>query len=204
MRILGISAYYHYSAAALVVDGKPFAAAQEERFTRIKHDPAFPANAVRYCLAEAGVTLAELDAVVFYDKPFLKFERLLGNISRLRAEPASVSFLARRPVVDRKSCSMKASHRDQGHLPRLGPRAADLCRASPIHAASAFYPSPFECRDRLTLDGVGEWATARRPGDARKLTSRYLGVTFPAFVGLLYSAFTYYTGFKTTASRWWA
>ena len=170
MRILGLSAYYHDSAAALVVDGRPFAAAQEERFTRVKHDAVFPANAVRYCLAEAKATLSELDAVVFYEKPFLKFERLLETY--LSVAPAGFrQFLTAMPLWLREKLFQKRLLSDELKAIDAGfdPARLHFCEHHLSHAASAFYPSPFERALVLTLDGVGEWPT----------TSVALGNGFP-------------------------
>ena len=163
MRILGISAFYHDSAAALLVDGKIVAAAQEERFTRRKHDPGFPASAVRYCLAAANISAAELDHVVFYEKPFLKFERLLETYLAF-APRGFQSFRKAIPVWLKEKLFQKSVLRD--HLRRIDDAVdweARLLFADhhQSHAASAFFASPFTESAILTLDGVGEWTTTR-------------------------------------------
>jgi carbamoyltransferase len=197
--ILGISAFYHDSAAALVRDGEIVAAAQEERFSREKHDHRFPTHAVDYCLAEAGITPAQLDAVVFYDKPILKFERLLETY--LSYAPAGLnSFLRAMPLW----LSQKL------HLPREIDKGLHNEYEGPIyftqhhesHAASAFFPSPFEEAVVITLDGVGEWATTTiglGKGNRVRLDQE---IRFPHSLGLLYSAFTYYTGFKVNSGEY--
>ena len=203
--ILGISAYYHDSAAALLVDGEIVAAAQEERFTRKKHDPAFPTHAVNYCLAEAGISLADVDFVAFYDKPFVKFERLLETY--LHYAPRGIrSFIAAMPVwlkeklllkatIKKALCSLSDLTKDQ--LPKLL-----FNEHHRSHAASAFYPSPFEKAAVLCLDGVGEWATSTVwLGENNKLTPQW-EIDFPHSLGLLYSAFTYYAGFKVNAGEY--
>lgn len=203
MRVLGISAYYHDSAAALVVDGAVVAAAQEERFTRRKHDPSFPANAVRSCLAQGRVTLSDLDAVAFYEKPFLKFERLLETY--LSTAPRGFrQFLTAMPLWLREKLFQKDLLLRE--LRQLDPAFdADRLRFSEhhlSHAASAFYPSPFDRALVLTLDGVGEWATtsAALGHDGRVEVVKELH--FPHSLGLLYSAFTYYAGFKVNSGEY--
>ena len=198
-RILGISAYYHDSAAALLVDGRIVAAAQEERFTRKKHDFRFPENAIHYCLERGGIDASQLDYVGFYDKPFLKFERLLETY--LAYAPAGFpSFYRAMPLWLRQKL----------HLPRLIRNGLDGKYKKRIvfpehhesHAASAFYPSPFEEAAILTLDGVGEWATASfgtGRGNRVELTHE---LHFPHSLGLLYSAFTYYCGFKVNSGEY--
>ncbi len=197
--ILGVSAFYHDAAAALVVDGRIVAAAQEERFTRRKHDYTFPVNAIEYCLAEAGLLPQDLDYVGFYDKPFLKFERLLETY--LAYAPAGFgSFLAALPLWLRQKL----------HLPRelrkgLGGAYRNrfvFTEHHESHAASAFFPSPFDEAAILTLDGVGEWATASfgtGRGNRIELTHE---LRFPHSLGLLYSAFTYFTGFKVNSGEY--
>jgi carbamoyltransferase len=203
-RILGISAYYHDAAAALVVDGRVVAAAQEERFTRRRHDPAFPAQAARWCLGFADLELDELDAVVFYDKPFLKFERLLETY--LACAPRGLrSFVAAMPVWLKEKLFLKAELRRE--LRGLAPAGAPLPRLlfsehHLSHAASAFFASPFERAAVLCLDGVGEWATASAwVGEGTRLTPRW-ELHFPHSLGLLYSAFTAYTGFKVNSGEY--
>src|SRR5262249_38490859 len=160
MRILGISAFYHDSAAAIVVDGAIRAAAQEERFTRRKHDPRFPHHAIRYCLAEAGVTSANLDHVVFYDKPFLKFERLLDTYLAF-APRGFRSFRMAIPIWIREKLFQKNLLQKElaKHLPGFDPAKLLFTEHHLSHAASAFFPSPFHEAAILTMDGVGEWAT---------------------------------------------
>jgi carbamoyltransferase len=197
-RILGISAYYHDSAACLVVDGEIVAAAQEERFTRRKHDPGFPAHAAAYCLREGGLAGAgDLDYVVFYDKPILKFERLLETY--LRFAPAGLSsFMKAMPLWLKQKLWVRESIRDD-----LGYDGKVLfTEHHESHAASAFFPSPFERAAILTIDGVGEWATASLGiGEGRRI--RILKeIHFPHSLGLLYSAFTYFTGFKVNSGEY--
>ena len=211
MRILGVSAFYHDSAAALVVDGRIVAAAQEERFTRVKHDSGFPHEAVRYCLAEGGLTLAEIDHVAFYDKPFLKFERLLETYLAF-APKGFKSFRTAMPVWMKEKLFQKRLLRQE--LEKVaadtdpGVKMKDLesrllfSEHHQSHAASAFYPSPFEAAAVLTIDGVGEWATTSLGlGQGHDLTM-LKEIHFPHSLGLLYSAFTYYTGFKVNSGEY--
>src|SRR2546422_9285338 len=212
--ILGISAFYHDSAACLVVDGEIIAAAQEERFTRIKHDHNFPLHAARYCLKEAGISAAQLDYVGFYDKPLLKFDRLLetyldyapsGFSSFLKAMPLWMkeklwmpdlirTELARANGIDDEKSAKKAGKRFEWKL-LFGDHHES-------HAASAFYPSPFEEAAILTIDGVGAWATSSiGVGRANEITL-LKELRFPDSLGLLYSAFTYYTGFKVNSDEY--
>ena len=197
--ILGISAFYHDSAAALVVDGEIVAAAQEERFTRKKHDERFPQNAVDYCLREAGLSPKDLDYVGFYDKPFLKFERLLETY--LATAPYGFrTFLMAMPLWLREKLylrrQLKAGLRGEYTRPYV------FCEHHESHAASAFFPSPFEESAILTLDGVGEWATAS-VGVGRGNTIQLLHeLRFPHSLGLLYSAFTYFCGFKVNSGEY--
>jgi len=204
MNILGISAYYHDSAAALVVEGKVVAAAQEERFTRRKHDSGFPLNAIRCCLEIGGLEPGQLDHVAFYDKPFLKFERLLETYLAF-APRGFNSFREALPVwvkdkLFQRSTLLKA-------LKALDPDcdwAAKLLFSEHhlSHAASAFYPSPFQRAAVLTMDGVGEWTTTSLAlGDGRALKVMR-EIHFPHSLGLLYSAFTYYTGFKVNSGEY--
>ena len=202
--ILGLSAYYHDSAAALVVDGRIVAAAQEERFTRKKHDADFPAMAVAYCLKEAGISLEDVDYVVFYDKPLIKFERLLETY--LAYAPSGFrSFLASMPIWLKDKLFLKTTLKRE-----LGKLASDAMSVPPLlfsahhksHAASAFFPSPFEKAAVLCLDGVGEWATSSVwLGEGSTLTPQW-EIDFPHSLGLLYSAFTYYTGFKVNSGEY--
>ncbi len=199
--ILGISAFYHDSAAALVVDGHIMAAAQEERFTRVKHDASFPIHAIRYVLAEASVDISQIDSVVFYDKPLLKFERLLETYHAI-APRGLKGFLTAIPVWIKDKLFLRRLIRRE--LATLGNFTASIqfTEHHLSHAASAFYPSPFEEAAILTIDGVGEWATTTishgRGNQIRMLRELH----FPHSVGLLYSAFTYYLGFKVNGGEY--
>jgi carbamoyltransferase len=204
MNVLGISAFYHDSAAALVRDGKIVAAAQEERFTRKRHDPNFPVNAVRWCLTDAGINGSAVDYVAFYDKPFLKFERLLETYVAFAPRGFS-SFCKAMPVwisekLFQKSRMLRAL---AGVAQALGDPAKLLfAEHHASHAASAFYPSPFNEAAILTLDGVGEWATCTAGiGHDNDLTI-VKEIHFPHSLGLLYSAFTYYTGFQVNSGEY--
>ena len=205
MKILGLSAYYHDSAAALLDDGEIVAAAQEERFSRKKHDSRFPEHAIRYCLSEAGVTLADVKYVVFYDKPLVKFERLLETY--LSYAPKGLrSFLAAMPVWLKEKLYLKTTLRDelQNILGDSGEAIPDLLFAEhhQSHAASAFYFSPFDRAAVLCLDGVGEWATTSAwQGNGKQLDALW-EIDFPHSLGLLYSAFTYYTGFRVNSGEY--
>jgi carbamoyltransferase len=204
MKILGISAYYHDSAAALLSDGEILAAAQEERFSRIKNDAAFPAEAVRFCLRYAGISLQELDAVVFYDKPFLKFERLLETYYSF-APAGWLSFLRAMPVwMKEKLFLKKLLYKELANIEPLGKKKPLLLFPEHhlSHAASAFYPSPFEEAAVVTLDGVGEWATISiGKGQGNQITIQK-ELDFPHSLGLLYSAFTYYCGFAVNSGEY--
>ena len=198
-RILGISAYYHDSAAALVVDGEIVAAAQEERFTRIKHDHEFPRHAVEYCLREGGITPEQLDYVVFYDKPLLKFDRLIETY--VSFAPAGLrSFMMAMPLWVKTKL----------HLPREIRRALGGRYKRRIaftwhhesHAASAFYPSPFDDAAILTMDGVGEWDTASIGHGRGNKIELLKTLEFPHSLGLLYSAVTYFCGFKVNSGEY--
>lgn len=197
--ILGISAYFHDSAAALVVDGEIVAAAQEERFTRIKHDPAFPRHAVDYCLAEAGLTPGQLDFVGFYDKPLLKFERLLETCVAF-APRGFRAFAKAMPLwVKQKLHLSRDLHAGMGGQYR---KRIVFPEHHESHAASAFFPSPFEEAAILTIDGVGEWATASY-GVGRGHRIELLGeLRFPHSLGMLYSAFTYFCGFRVNSGEY--
>jgi carbamoyltransferase len=204
MNILGISAFYHDSAAALVSDGKIIAAAQEERFTRKKHDAGFPANAAAYCLEAGGLSSGAPDRVVFYDKPFLKFERLLETY--LAFAPAGLqSFRIALPVWIREKLFLRSMLEKELKKLRPGVDWAPRLLFSEhhmSHAASAYYPSPFEEAAVLTMDGVGEWATTSfGVGKGKDLQIRK-EIHFPHSLGLLYSAFTYYTGFKVNSGEY--
>jgi len=202
VRILGISAFYHDSAAALVRDGEIVAAAQEERFTRKKHDARFPAHAVDFCLRQENVRLDEVDYVVFYDKPFLKFERLLETYVTF-APLGLRSFQMAVPLWLREKLFQKDLLREE--LKRFASDSFDwekrllFTEHHLSHAASAFFPSPFKDAAILTMDGVGEWATtslARGHGNQLEIAKE---IHFPHSLGLLYSAVTYYTGFKVNS-----
>lgn len=204
MRILGLSAFYHDSAAALIENGHVRAAAQEERFTRKKHDATFPKNAMRYCLESAGIGLDEVDHVVFYDKPFLKFERLLETY--LAFAPSGFrSFRMAIPLWLREKLFQKHLLRDA--LKEFSP---DYDWAGRLlfgehhqsHAASAFYPSPFDEAVILVMDGVGEWATTSVGIGRGNHLEMVRELHFPHSLGLLYSAFTYYTGFKVNSGEY--
>ncbi|HZP46767.1 MAG TPA: carbamoyltransferase [Candidatus Binataceae bacterium] len=205
MNILGISAYYHDSAAALVRDGEIIAAAQEERFSRKKHDARFPANALAYCLREGGIALGDVDEVVFYDKPLLKFGRLLETYLAC-APRGRPSFVAAMPVWLKEKLYLKSLLRkEMARLAGVRPRATPPLRFTlhhQAHAASAFFPSPFARAGVLCLDGVGEWATTSAwLGEQNRLTAHW-EIDFPHSLGLLYSAFTYYTGFKVNSGEY--
>jgi carbamoyltransferase len=203
MRILGISAFYHDSAAALIEDSRIVAAAQEERFTRRKHDSAFPHKAIAYCLEEARIRVADLDHVVFYDKPFLKFERLLETYIAL-APRGFRSFKMSIPLWLREKLFQKSLLRRE-----LAKFSTDFdvsrllfCEHHLSHAASAFYPSPFDSAVVLTMDGVGEWATTSSAMGNGHALEIFQEIHFPHSLGLLYSAVTYYTGFKVNSGEY--
>ena len=204
MKILGISAFYHDSAACLVQDGKIVAAVQEERFTRKKHDPGFPIHAITYCLEEAGLSIDELDAIAFYDKPFLKFERLLETY--LSFAPKGVrSFITAMPVWLKEKMFLKKQIYDG--LKEI--EEYDKAKVALLfpehhlsHAGSAFYPSKFEEAAILTIDGVGEWATASICHGRGKDITILRELKFPHSLGLLYSAFTYFLGFKVNSGEY--
>lgn len=213
-RILGISAFYHDSAACLVIDGDITCAAQEERFTRVKHDPSFPTQAIQYCLSEANLTLSDIDSVVFYDKPLLKFERLLetylahapqGFLSFARSMPIwlkeklYLKSVLRRELraIARSGNDKESSQAEKSELPELL-----FTEHHQSHAASAFYPSPFEESAVVCLDGVGEWTTSSIwQGQGSELIAKQ-EIHFPHSLGLLYSAFTYYCGFRVNAGEY--
>ncbi len=203
--ILGISAYYHDSAAALVVDGHIVAAAQEERFSRKKHDARFPAGAISYCLAEAGVALTDVTHIVFYDKPLLKFERLLETYVAYTPRGFR-SFIVAIPIWLKEKLFLKQTLKRELALVG-GMKEKDLPRLMftahhQSHAASAFFPSPFQKAAVLCLDGVGEWATSSVwLGDGNRLTPQW-EIDFPHSLGLLYSAFTRYTGFRVNSGEY--
>ncbi|HRI39317.1 MAG TPA: carbamoyltransferase N-terminal domain-containing protein, partial [Nitrospira sp.] len=206
MYILGISAYYHDSAACLVKDGVILAAAQEERFTRRKHDPGFPARAVRYCLAQAGIGVQDLKYMVFYDKPLVKFERLMETY--VGFAPSGVqSFLAAMPVWLKEKLLLRNALNNALLTCADGLQKSDLPELlfgehHESHAASAFFASPYQRAGVLCMDGVGEWATTSAwLGDGNALTPLW-EIPFPHSLGLLYSAFTYYTGFKVNSGEY--
>ena len=197
MNILGISAYYHDSAACLVQDGKILAAAQQERFSRVKHDHAFPHDSVAFCLKEAGVKASDLDYVVFYDKPFIKFERILETYLSY-APRGLASFVLAMPLWLKQKL----------HLPKLIRKSLGyegkilFPEHHESHAASAFFPSPYQRAAFLTMDGVGEWTTTSfGVGEGNKIRLDY-EIQFPHSLGLLYSAFTYFTGFKVNSGEY--
>jgi len=204
LRVLGVSAFYHDSAAALIEDGAITAAAQEERFTRKKHDAGFPQNAIAYCLAQAGITLQDIDYVAFYDKPFLKFERLLETYVAF-APRGFKSFRMAIPVWLREKLFQKDLLRKE--FKKYDPdfdwqNKLLFAEHHQSHAASAFFPSPFKEAVVLTMDGVGEWATtsvATGNGSDLQMTKE---IHFPHSIGLLYSAFTYYTGFRVNSGEY--
>lgn len=204
-KILGISAYYHDSAAALVVDGDIIAAAQEERFTRKKHDSTFPRNAISYVLDEAGLLVSDLDAIVFYDKPLITFERILETYHAFAPKGVS-SFVTSMPVwvkekLFTKSIILKELEAIEGKKFNKKPKLL-FTEHHLSHAASAFYPSPFKKAAILTVDGVGEWATTTigiGDGNSIKILKE---IRFPHSLGLLYSAFTYYCGFRVNSGEY--
>jgi carbamoyltransferase len=199
--ILGISAFYHDSAAALLVDGQIIAAAQEERFTRRKHDSSFPLNACRYVLQEAGLNFKDLSAVAFYEKPFLKFERLLETYHAF-APSGFVSFVSAMLAWIKEKIFMRRMLRDE--FAKLGEGEVPLYFPEHhlSHAASAFYPSPFQEAAILTVDGVGEWATTAIGRGRGKEIEILKELQFPHSIGLLYSAFTFYTGFAVNSGEY--
>jgi carbamoyltransferase len=203
MRVLGISAFYHDSAAAVVEDGRIVAAAQEERFTRKKHDSSFPKNAIAYCLEEADAKLNEFDHVVFYDKPFLKFERLMETYLAF-APRGFRSFHLAIPLWLKEKLFQKSLLKGELKQFAEGFDIARLlfCEHHLSHAASAFYPSPYEHAVVLTMDGVGEWATTSAAMGSGKNLEVFQEIHFPHSLGLLYSAFTYYTGFKVNSGEY--
>ncbi|HOT50302.1 MAG TPA: carbamoyltransferase [Candidatus Hydrogenedentes bacterium] len=197
MNILGISAFYHDSAACLVRDGDIVAAAQEERFSRKKHDPRFPDHAVAYCLQEGRITARDLDYVVFYDKPFLKFERLLSTYLAI-APKGLTSFIQQMPAWLKEKIFMRNTIRE-----RLDYEGKVLfTQHHQSHAAAAFFPSPFEEAAIITLDGVGEWATSTFGVGRENRIEILKEIKFPHSLGLLYSAFTYFTGFKVNSGEY--
>ncbi len=204
MIILGISAFYHDSAAALIKDGEIIAAAQEERFTRKKHDESFPINAIRFCLDFAGKSINEIDAVAFYDKPFLKFERLIETYYSF-APGGFFSFLKAMPVWIKEKIFLKKMITDKlNEIEKVNKKKLLLLFPEHhlSHAASAFYPSPFQSAAILTIDGVGEWSTTSLCKGEDKKISAISEIHFPHSLGLLYAAFTYYCGFKVNSGEY--
>ena len=205
MKIIGISAFYHDSAAAVIEDGKIIAAAQEERFTRKKHDSAFPAEAVKFCLKYSGTTLNQLDAIAFYDKPLLKFERLLDTYYGF-APKGLRSFLKSMPVWMKEKMFLKRLLNDELKKVDEDYKKNKVKFLFPehhlSHAASAYYPSPFDAAAILTIDGVGEWATASFSHGENNNIKILKELHFPHSLGLLYSAFTYYLGFKVNSGEY--
>jgi carbamoyltransferase len=205
MRILGISAFYHDSAAALVVDSKIIAAAQEERFTRKKHDSNFPHKALEYCLSEAKITFDQIDFIAFYDKPFLKFERLLETYLSF-APKGFISFKKAMPIWLKEKFFLKDLLKKE--FKKLSTATFDIEKQLLFsehhlsHAASAFFPSPFQEAAVLTMDGVGEWATTSLALGKDNKLEVIKEIHFPHSLGLLYSAFTYYTGFKVNSGEY--
>lgn len=198
MNIIGISAFYHDSAASLVIDGEIVAAAQEERFTRIKHDPSFPVNSIQFCLKEAGLKSSDIDFVAFYEKPILKVDRLLETYLAFAPKGFS-SFIKAIPTWLNEKLFLKKTMRAQ--LPGFD-KAFVFPSHHESHAASAFFPSPFDDAAILTLDGVGEWATASiAVGEGNSIDIKY-EMKFPHSLGLLYSAFTYYCGFRVNSGEY--
>ena len=204
MRILGISAFYHDSAAALLEDGRIVAAAQEERFTRKKHDARFPLHAIRYCLTEGGIALGDLDRVVFYDKPFVKFERLLETYLSF-APRGYKTFRMAIPLWLREKLFLKdLLLKELRKMSGSGKWNEELLFSEHhlSHAASAFFPSPFDEAIVLTMDGVGEWATTSAAIGRGNRLEVQKEIHFPHSLGFLYSAFTYYTGFKVNSGEY--
>ncbi|NLD90954.1 MAG: hypothetical protein GX634_11555, partial [Lentisphaerae bacterium] len=202
MNILGISAFYHDSAAALVRDGRIIAAAQEERFTRKKHDSNFPTHAVRYCLAEGGVGPGQLDAVAFYDKPINKFARILETYIGV-APKGLKSFMMALPIWMKQKLWIPPEIEtalEQAGIPM--PPEIFFPEHHESHAGSAFYPSPYESAAILTVDGVGEWATSTIGHGRGNEVNILEELRFPHSIGLLYSAFTYFTGFKVNSGEY--
>lgn len=204
IKVLGISAFYHDAAAALIIDGEIVAAAQEERFSRIKHTAEFPTQAIAYCLEEGGTSIDELDAVVFYDKPFLKFERLLETYYAF-APRGLRSFLQAMPVWLNKKILLKKIIKDELSTIQEYDRKEIVILFSEhhlSHAASAFFASGFSKAAILTIDGVGEWSTATIGFGTQNKISIHKSLNFPHSVGLLYSAFTYYLGFSVNSGEY--
>ena len=205
MKILGISCYYHDSAAAIIVDNQIVAAAQEERFTRVKHTPDFPSNSIKYCLEETGYEINELDAVVFYDKPIVKFERLISTFYEV-APKGLIPFIKSIPIWLKEKLFLRKLIFDNLKEidPKLKKKNLNLLFTEHhiSHAASAFYPSNFKKSAILTIDGVGEWCTASISRGIDKKIEILKELHFPHSIGLLYSAFTYYLGFRVNSGEY--
>jgi carbamoyltransferase len=204
MVILGISAFYHDSAAVILENGEILAAVQEERFTRKKHDSSFPTNAVKYCLEFSGYSLNDLDAVVFYDKPLLKFERLLETYYSIVPKGLN-SFITSMPVwIKEKMFLKKIIYESLNEIEKFDKQKVKLLFPEHhlSHAASAFYPSPFERAAILTIDGVGEWATLSICLGEKNKIKVLKELHFPDSLGLLYSTVTYYCGFKVNSGEY--
>src|SRR6202045_2835727 len=204
MRVLGISAFYHDSAAALIEDGQILFAAQEERFTRRKHDARFPRLAIEFCLRQAGVSLSDVDYIAFYDKPFLKFERLLETYLAF-GSGGFKSFRTAMPIWLREKLFQKRVLRRALTELNGGLDPGDrllFAEHHQSHAASAFFASPFKHAVILTLDGVGEWATSSASLGNDNQLEMIKEIHFPHSLGLLYSAFTYYAGFKVNSGEY--
>jgi carbamoyltransferase len=203
MKVLGVSCFYHDSAAALLVDGRIVAAAQEERFTRLKHDSRYPTNAIKYCLSEGRLSLSEIDAIVFYEKPFLKFERLLETYLNFapvgfRSFGKAIPIWMTEKIFTKKIMSEHLSAIDKN----VDNKKIFFSEHHLSHAASAFYPSPFHEAIVLTMDGVGEWATSSLGFGKGSQLQIDREIHFPHSLGLLYSAFTYFCGFKVNSGEY--
>ena len=202
--VLGISAFYHDSAAALIIDGKIIAAAQEERFTRIKHDSSYPSNAINFVLEFGGLEIGDVDSIVFFEKPFLKFERLIETY--LAFSPRGFqSFIKSMPIWLKEKLFQKKflieKIQKHGHIENLSSKLF-FSEHHLSHAASAFFPSPYEEALIITADGVGEWATTTIAIGEKNKIKIVKELNFPHSLGLLYSAFTYYSGFKVNCGEY--
>ena len=201
MKILGISAYYHDSAAAIIINGKVIAAAQEERFTRVKHDSSFPLEACKYCLEEANIALKDIDQVVFYEKPFIKFERILET--HIRVAPKSIkTFIQTIPLWLKSKFNMRKLIKKE--LSSIGEYKGDIyfCEHHLSHAALAYYTSDFNDSIILTIDAVGEWTTTSVIYGCNNTLEILKEQHFPHSIGMIYSAFTYFLGFKVNSDEY--
>ena len=198
--ILGISAYYHDSAAAIIKNGEIIAAAQEERFSRVKHDPRFPVNAINYCLEEAFIEASDIDAVVFYDHPVLTYDRILKNCASVGASSASTFNSATKSILGIKLWVDRHVMKTIGTLGKLGKIIFAGHHMS--HAASSFYPSPYTEAAIVSVDGVGEWSTTTIGYGKDNNIELLKEINYPNSLGLLYSAFTYYCGFKVNSGEY--